>query len=73
MALPDNFKCVVTNWDYIYNLCRNVADDVKEDGYEPDIIIALARGGWFAGRVLCDFLNPFGGLGTGTGNFSYPH
>ncbi|MBP2029294.1 hypoxanthine phosphoribosyltransferase [Methanohalophilus levihalophilus] len=57
MALPDNFKCVVTNWDYIYNLCRNVADDVKEDGYEPDIIIALARGGWFAGRVLCDFLN----------------
>ncbi|ATU08929.1 phosphoribosyltransferase [Methanohalophilus portucalensis] len=56
MALPDKFKCVITNWDYIYNLCRDVSEDVKNSGYEPDIIIALARGGWFAGRVMCDFL-----------------
>jgi len=56
MALPDKFKCVMTNWDYIYNLCRRVSNDIKNSGYQPDIIIALARGGWFAGRVLCDFL-----------------
>ncbi|MDP2217838.1 MAG: phosphoribosyltransferase [Methanolobus sp.] len=56
MALPDKFKCVVTNWDYIYDLCREVADQVKTSGYQPDMIIALARGGWFGGRVLCDFL-----------------
>lgn len=47
---------MLTNWDYIYNLCRNIANDVKRSGYEPEVIIALARGGWFAGRVLCDFL-----------------
>jgi len=56
MALPDKFKCIVTNWDYIYNLCRDVSNEVKESGYEPDMIVALARGGWFAGRVMCDFL-----------------
>lgn len=56
MVLPDKFKCVVTNWDYIYDLCRHVSNDIKKSGYEPDTIIALARGGWFAGRVLCDFL-----------------
>lgn len=56
MVLPDKFKCVITNWNYIYDLCRHVANDVKSSNYEPDIIIALARGGWFAGRVLCDFL-----------------
>jgi hypoxanthine phosphoribosyltransferase len=56
MALPDKFKCVITNWDYIYDLCRNVADQIKDSGYQPDMIIALARGGWFGGRVLCDFL-----------------
>lgn len=56
MVLPEKFKCVVTNWDYIYGLCRNVANDIKASGKQPDIIIALARGGWFAGRVLCDFL-----------------
>lgn len=56
MVLPDKFKCVITNWDYIYNLTRTVANDIKASGYRPDIIIALARGGWFPGRVLCDFL-----------------
>ena len=56
MTLPDKFKCIITNWDYIYNLCRDVADDIRDSGYEPDTIIALARGGWFAGRVMCDFL-----------------
>jgi hypothetical protein len=57
MSLPENFKCVITNWDYIYRLCRKIAMDVRSSGYKPDVIVALARGGWFAGRVLCDFLN----------------
>ena len=47
---------MLTNWDYIYSLCRNISTEIKRSGYEPDVIIALARGGWFAGRVLCDFL-----------------
>jgi len=54
--LPDEFKCVVTNWDYIYGLCRDVSDDVKDSAFEPEIVVALARGGWFAGRCICDFL-----------------
>ena len=37
-------------------MCRNISKEIKNSGYEPDVIIALARGGWFAGRVLCDFL-----------------
>jgi hypoxanthine phosphoribosyltransferase len=54
--LPDEFKCVVTNWEYIYGLCRDVSDDVKTSQFEPEIVVALARGGWFAGRCICDFL-----------------
>ncbi|MDJ1431109.1 phosphoribosyltransferase [Halostagnicola sp. A-GB9-2] len=54
--LPDDFKCTVTNWDYIYSLCRDVSDEVRHDEFEPDVIVALARGGWFAGRCVCDFL-----------------
>jgi hypothetical protein len=54
--LPDEFNCTITNWDYIYDLCRGVADDVKASEFEPDVVVALARGGWFAGRCLCDFL-----------------
>jgi len=54
--LPDDFKCTITNWDYIYRLCRDVSDQVKRSTFEPDVVVALARGGWFPGRCLCDFL-----------------
>ncbi|WP_266075252.1 phosphoribosyltransferase [Haladaptatus caseinilyticus] len=54
--LPDDFKCTITNWDYIYGLCRDVSEQVKVSDFEPDVIVALARGGWFAGRCICDFL-----------------
>lgn len=54
--LPDDFKCTITNWEYIYGLCRGVSNQVKRSDFEPDVIVALARGGWFAGRCLCDFL-----------------
>jgi len=56
MAVPKKIKCTVTNWNYIYGLCRNLSASVVESGYEPDVVVALARGGWFAGRMVCDFL-----------------
>lgn len=54
--LPEEFNCTITNWEYIYGLCRDVATDVRDDDFEPDVVVALARGGWFAGRCICDFL-----------------
>jgi len=54
--LPEEFSCTVTNWEYIYGLARDVSTQVKAADFEPDVVVALARGGWFAGRVLCDFL-----------------
>ncbi|RDI71281.1 phosphoribosyltransferase [Halopelagius longus] len=54
--LPDEFNCTITNWEYIYGLCRDVSTAVKASEFEPDVIVALARGGWFAGRCICDFL-----------------
>lgn len=54
--LPEEFRCTIANWDYIYDLCRDVSDQVKDSDFEPDVVVALARGGWFAGRCLCDFL-----------------
>jgi hypoxanthine phosphoribosyltransferase len=54
--LPEDFRCTVTTWEYIYGLCRDISDQVKAAEFEPDVVVALARGGWFAGRCLCDFL-----------------
>ena len=38
--LPDEFPCTVTNWEYIYGLCRDVADEVRAAPYEPDVVVA---------------------------------
>lgn len=54
--LPDEFDCTITNWEYVYGLCRDVSTDVRRAEFDPDVVVALARGGWFAGRCLCDFL-----------------
>ncbi len=54
--LPEEFNCTVTNWEYIYGLCRDVSIEIKRAQFEPEVVVALTRGGWFAGRCLCDFL-----------------
>ena len=56
MPEREDFTCTVTNWEYIYGRCRAVADQVRRTEFEPEVVVALARGGWFAGRCLCDFL-----------------
>lgn len=55
--LPDQLKCTITDWALVYDLCRDVSDQVRETGFNPDIVVALARGGWVAGRCVCDFLD----------------
>ncbi len=49
-------RCIVTDWDYMDSLCRRVAEQIMDDDFEPEVIVALAKGGWFAGRILCDLL-----------------
>jgi hypothetical protein len=52
----EEFDCTVTDWEYVYGLTRDVADEVRAADFDPEAVVALARGGWFAGRCLCDFL-----------------
>ena len=52
-------KYEAPSWDYIYELCIQVADQIRRSGYEPDLLVAISRGGWIPGRVLSDLLeNP---------------
>jgi hypoxanthine phosphoribosyltransferase len=52
-------KYEAPSWDYIYELCIQVADQVRRSGYKPDLLVAISRGGWIPGRVLSDLLeNP---------------
>ena len=55
-GLPQEFDCTLATWEDMYGLSRRVADAVKTADFDPEVVVALARGGWFAGRCLCDFL-----------------
>jgi len=46
----------LVSWDEIVEWSRGLAERIKESGYKPTIIIAVARGGYVPARLLCDFL-----------------
>ena len=50
----EKFSCIMVDWDYAYDLCRDVSEEMKDAGFKPDVIIGVARGGWYLARVLCD-------------------
>jgi uncharacterized protein len=45
------------SWEEVYELARKVAFRIVEDGFDPDLIIAIGRGGYTPGRLLADFLH----------------
>jgi len=53
--MRDKFKCTVVDWNYAYDLCRDVSVVIKAEGYKPKVIVGVARGGLFLARMLCDF------------------
>ncbi len=54
---PEKYE--VPSWNFIYELCIQVASQIRRSGYKPDLLVAVSRGGWIPGRVLSDLLeNP---------------
>lgn len=52
-------RCKLVGWGDVQALTRELALRLAGDGYAPDILVAIGRGGWVPGRLLSDFLgNP---------------
>ena len=43
-------------WEKIHEICLIFAQEIKKDGFKPDLIIAIARGGLAVGRIMADLL-----------------
>lgn len=52
----DRFKCYLVSWDEVYRLSKILARKIKRSGFDPDIVIGIARGGLVPARIVCDFL-----------------
>lgn len=46
----------LVTWDEIVQWTRGLAKKIKDSGYKPDIVVAVARGGFVPARLICDFL-----------------
>jgi hypoxanthine phosphoribosyltransferase len=54
--MNDEFDCWLPSWDYLQKSCKEIVKKMKLDGFKPDIIIALSRGGFVPARSVCDML-----------------
>jgi hypoxanthine phosphoribosyltransferase len=44
-------------WNQIYEMLLNLAERIRKNGFKPDIIVGVSRGGWPPARVLSDLLD----------------
>ncbi len=55
MARP--FRCELVSWRRVTALTRRLAQHIAAAGFAPDVIVAIARGGYVPARLLADYLD----------------
>lgn len=56
--MPDHpLKVELISWGETERLIGRLASHIRESGFTPDVVIAIARGGYIPARLLCDHLN----------------
>jgi len=52
-----DLHCEIVSWGEVYTLSKRMSLDVKQHGYQPDMVVAISRGGVVPARILCDVLS----------------
>jgi hypoxanthine phosphoribosyltransferase len=52
-------RCELISWHRVYRLAERLAFAIRDSGYRPEVIVAIARGGYVPARILCDFLGVY--------------
>jgi hypoxanthine phosphoribosyltransferase len=47
---------VYISWEQLYLDTLELSKKIAHSGYRPDVMVAIARGGWVVGRILSDLL-----------------
>jgi uncharacterized protein len=55
MSTP--IQCELISWESVYRLAYRLAERILDAEYRPDLVVAIARGGYVPARLLCDFLH----------------
>ncbi len=54
MLNPNRY--LILTWDELYSDVVKLCLKIKKDRFTPDLIVAIARGGWVIGRIVSDLL-----------------
>ena len=57
MSELEDLKLLHNSWDEVVSLVTRITGQIKECNFDPEIIIAMSRGGFTPARMLCDNLN----------------
>ncbi len=55
--MPKKMPVKVVSWSEVVEWCRALAQKIRSSKFRPDIIVAIARGGFVPARLLCDYLD----------------
>ena len=50
-------RCELVSWEQFRALARQLALLIQSSGYQPDMIVAIGRGGYMPARLLSDYLD----------------
>ncbi|MCD6275185.1 MAG: phosphoribosyltransferase [Thermoplasmata archaeon] len=53
----EKFRCQLVSWRDIENWSKDVVRRMASSGYQPEIVVGLARGGLVPARLISDYLN----------------
>lgn len=54
MSVPESVECQLVTWEEACLLSRALAKKVISSGFVPDVVVAIARGGFVPARIVCD-------------------
>ncbi len=54
--MVEPIKCQFVDFDEIYDMSKKLAFKVTDSGYEPELLLAIARSGFVPGRLMSDFM-----------------
>jgi hypoxanthine phosphoribosyltransferase len=56
-TVPSEIEFEIPTWNQVYGMLLNLAEKIRKNGFDPDIIVGVSRGGWPPARVLSDLLD----------------
>lgn len=52
-------RCELITWVHFYELARRLSLSMYKSSFQPEIIVAIGRGGCIPARIICDYLDVF--------------